>query len=198
MISLILILLGAYVIGSIPTGYIFGRLLFGIDVTQHGSGNIGATNVARVFGPQYFFLIFLIDATKAFAYLLFISSLGSDYTPAFLPQEIMLQMTGSMLLLGNAYSMFLGFTGGKGVATMCGVLYFIFPPLWFTWFAFCWAVLLTVTRKAYIGSIGATILLVVTYASVHGGLFSPHLYFLFFLLGWVVWRHKSNIERELA
>ncbi len=198
MINLIIILVGAYVVGSIPTGYLFGRLVFGVDVTQHGSGNIGATNIARVFGPRYFFVIFLIDAAKAFLYLLFVSSLGQNYLTTIVSQEIILQLTGIALLIGNAYSMFLGFTGGKGVATMCGILYFLFPPLWFTWFALCWAVLLMVTHRAYVGSIGATIVFVVSYASVHGGLFSPQLYFLFWLLGWIVWRHKSNLAVDRA
>lgn len=198
MMSLIIVLFGAYLVGSIPTGYIFGRWFFGVDVTQHGSGNIGATNVARVFGSQYFFMIFLIDAAKAFLYLWMVASVFSGDIAHILSPTLTLQLVGIMLLIGNAYSIFLGFTGGKGVATMCGVLYYLFPPFWFTWFALCWAVLLVTTRKAYLSSIGATVALVISYTAAYGGLFNDQLYFLFWLLGWIVWRHKSNIGRELA
>lgn len=197
MINLLVVIVGAYIVGSIPTGYLLGRFLFGIDITAHGSGNIGATNAARVFGPRYFFIVFFIDAAKAFLYLLALSLGDLSFPVAQLSHDMVVHLAAIALLIGNAYSPFLGFNGGKGVATLCGILYALFPPYWFTWFAICWAGLLATTRRAYVSSIGATLFLVVTYAGVYAGSWNHQLYFLFWLLAWVIWRHKRNIQQEL-
>lgn len=192
MITSIIVLIGAYLVGAIPTGYILCRRLFGIDITEHGSGNIGATNVARVLGSHFFFVVFLIDAAKAFLYLFLLLQFY------VLNNSVIFFCAAIMLLVGNAYSVFLNFSGGKGVATMCGIIYALFPPLCFTWFALSWLLLVGITRKAFLGSIGAAISLVIVYVFLQGSLFTYEFYFLCWLCVWIIWRHKSNIERELA
>lgn len=111
----------AYLIGSIPTGYLIARLHGVADIRNHGSGNIGATNVARSLGTGYFFVILLLDASKAFLLLSFLSKAGMS--------QPFLILAGASLLLGNAFSFFLGFKGGKGVATSLGILAALNPLL---------------------------------------------------------------------
>jgi len=111
----------AYLIGSIPTGYLVARFQGIADIRNHGSGNIGATNVARSLGKGYFFLILLLDAAIAFLLLYFLSKTGAS--------QPLLIIASAALILGNAYSCFLGFKGGKGVATSLGILLALNPLL---------------------------------------------------------------------
>ena len=97
----------AYLIGAIPTGYLIARLKGVRDIRQHGSGNIGATNVSRLLGIHYFFIIFFLDAGKAFLFM-------NTIKPYF-PIDYLYFFAG-ILLLGNTCSLFLRFRGGKGVA----------------------------------------------------------------------------------
>lgn len=121
LIKSIVILLGAYLVGSIPTGYVVGRLCGVSDIRQHGSGTIGATNVARILGKKFFPIIFLADVLKAAGYMALVSYLGISQ-PVFLS-------AACMLVLGNIYSIFLGGDGGKGVATSIGVFAVVQPLL---------------------------------------------------------------------
>src|ERR1700730_10712106 len=102
----------AYLVGAIPTGYIIAKLKGISDIRQHGSGNIGATNISRVLGKHYFFLIFFLDAGKAYLFLQLIK-------PYF--DFSYLCFFAGILLFGNGYSIFLRGTGGKGGATLCGL-----------------------------------------------------------------------------
>lgn len=103
----------SYLIGSIPTGYLITRFFAGIDVRLHGSGNIGATNVARLLGKKFFFLVLLLDACKSFVVLRFVQSQISS--------EHIVMFCALSLLLGNCYSIFLCGDGGKGGATLFGI-----------------------------------------------------------------------------
>jgi acyl phosphate:glycerol-3-phosphate acyltransferase len=117
----ILGILGAYLIGSIPSGFLIARARGVADIREHGSGNIGATNVARVLGAQYFFVVFFLDFFKAYAFIITLAHYGCS-------QDFLL-VAGGCLLLGNACSIFLNFRGGKGVATTFGILLAINPLL---------------------------------------------------------------------
>lgn len=109
-------LIAAYLVGSIPFGLIFGYLIKGVDIRRHGSRNIGATNAARVIGWKWFPLVLLLDAAKGagpcLAGELLRDSAGVDLA--------LLAAIGA--LLGHFYSVFIGFKGGKGVATGLGVV----------------------------------------------------------------------------
>ncbi len=116
-IKIILSLIAAYLIGSIPTAYIFARLLKGVDIRKLGSGNVGATNAFRVLGKLPGILILLIDIIKGFICPAFIADL------TILPQmELWRIILGVAAVAGHNWTIFLGFKGGKGMATSLGVL----------------------------------------------------------------------------
>ena len=117
-----LILLFCYLIGAIPTSFILVKLFLGSDIRTMGSGNSGATNTGRFLGKPGFFVVLLVDALKAYLALALAALLCAG-SPL-----IMLCATGAVYL-GNAYSPFIGFSGGKGVATSVGILVYLFP-LW--------------------------------------------------------------------
>ena len=132
---LFLFLVG-YIIGSISFGYLIARWRGITDIRLHGSGATGATNVARILGKRYFFIIFALDFLRAF-FTLFFASHFYHYNPLYLC------MLGIGLIVGNGWPIFLGFRGGKGVATALGVLAVLAPQLmivglliWFiVWYA---------------------------------------------------------------
>lgn len=117
----ILFTLGAFLLGSIPFGRLIGQWVTGIDITQRGSGNIGATNVARVIGVKWGILTLLLDGLKGFLPLFLFPLL-------FQESEIILALTGLSALLGHQYSVYLRFRGGKGFATALGVYLALSPP----------------------------------------------------------------------
>jgi glycerol-3-phosphate acyltransferase PlsY len=120
MYRLVLIAL-CYIVGALPTSYYLVWLKTKKDLRTLGSGNSGATNAARVLGPSAFFSIVCIDALKAYGILWFSQAQGLE--------SWWLLGAAAAVMLGNSYSVFLSFSGGKGVATGLGVLLFLFPPL---------------------------------------------------------------------
>lgn len=170
----------AYLIGAIPTGYLIAQLKGIADIRTHGSGNIGATNVSRFLGLHYFFLVFLLDAGKAFIFMRII-------TPYCEPQYQYL--FAALLLFGNGCSLFLRGSGGKGVATLCGLiaalnLYAVALLL------SIWIMLLAITRTVGIASVGAVIVLPIFAYTTHDTAF--FLFSLFAAL-WIIQTHRSNI-----
>ena len=125
----IALIVGAYLIGAIPFGLLIGRAR-GIDIRDHGSGNIGATNVGRVLGKQFFMLCFFCDALKGalptIAYGLVFHLLGAQAPPS--PAQLAWWLVAMVApVLGHMFSPFLGFKGGKGVATGLGAMLAVFP-----------------------------------------------------------------------
>lgn len=197
-IAIILALIGAYLVGSIPTGYWYALRFFGIDVTEYGSGNTGATNVARVLGNiKYFFLIFFIDAGKAIVTLWVVerytcSYVGLDY------QVVLLCSAAACLLIGNGFSIFLRGRGGKSVATLIGVIAFLYPWSVIAILLGTWGVVFALSRKVFIASMSAAIVATVTYwigARQHGYILGV---FLILATVWLIWRHSSNIKQFFA
>ena len=180
----IVFLFFAYLIGSIPTGYLFAKFFFGIDITHKGSGNIGASNVARVLGARYFILIFLIDAGKAFLTLYLAYHAVSQ-------EQMFILACALMLLLGNAYSLFLQFRGGKGVATVVGIIAFLLSPVWFSVFIGVWLAVLIMFKEAFIASLSAALYITFGYFFSYG--LTDTFYFFVFLCIWLVSRHQQNI-----
>jgi acyl phosphate:glycerol-3-phosphate acyltransferase len=123
-----LLTLAAYCIGSIPFGLITGRLK-GIDLRQHGSRNIGATNAGRVLGRKFFWIVFFLDMLKSFTPMLIASLLIARH-----PVETLTWVTytlwigiGLSAMLGHIFPPWLGFRGGKGVACSAGVVLGLWP-----------------------------------------------------------------------
>ncbi|NMB71320.1 MAG: glycerol-3-phosphate 1-O-acyltransferase PlsY, partial [Bacteroidales bacterium] len=118
----------AYLLGSIPSAVWAGRLFHGIDVREHGSGNAGATNVIRVLGWKTGVPVLIFDLAKGFlaAMLPKLFNLAPDGSAALVNLQI---FTGLMAIIGHVFPVFAGFRGGKGVASMFGILLAIHPPV---------------------------------------------------------------------
>lgn len=197
------ILLGAYLLGSIPTGYIAAKILKGIDIREHGSGSTGATNVLRTLGKGPGLLVLVVDMLKgvgaiALVYVTFIAASQNIIPPSvnanlWLPW--MVTLAGLAAVIGHSKSIWLGFSGGKSVATSLGVL------LAMSWqvglatvgvFACVLALSRIVSLSSIAGAIAVSLLMFL--------LNQPLPYILFGLAGglYVIWRHRSNIQRLIA
>lgn len=124
-LTIALLILGAYLLGSIPTAVWIGKAFYGIDVREFGSGNAGATNTFRVLGKKAGFPVLIIDVLKGSAAvaLAFLSPIAFE-NPDFVDLQLGL---GVAVLLGHIFPVFAGFRGGKGVATILGVVLCILP-----------------------------------------------------------------------
>lgn len=183
-----------YLVGSIPTGYLLGRAK-GLDIRQHGSGNIGATNVWRVMGWKWGLPAFIADVLKGFLPLFLLRTLGFAGDVSW-EVQLLLVVCGLAAIIGHNYTPWLGFKGGKGIATSAGVLAALMPPVLAVAFTL-WAILTLVTRYVSVGSIAAAASL-----APLAWFFYPGQWILFGLacLAGVlaIFRHKSNIGRLLA
>lgn len=196
MVNFLMALIIAYLIGSIPTGYLLGKWLKGIDLRQVGSGNPGATNVARVFGKGYGLLVLIIDALKGYIPARYFITLFNLNVPAGLHTLDLRLLLGVAAILGHIGSIFLKFRGGKGVATSSGVFLAVAPvPFLIT--ASISLTIIALTRYVSLGSIcGAIVLPVMTF------LILPKAKLVFyvsvFLAILVIYLHRSNIQRLLS
>ena len=193
----------SFAIGGIPFGWLFARFVKGIDLRKVGSGNIGATNASRLFegavSVAAFLFIFALDFGKGLCAALFGYKLGL-WLGADAGTEFLSVICGASAILGHVFTPYLGFKGGKGVATTLGVVTAFAP--WSSLAAVgTWGLLVGLTRYISLGSIGAMIAIPVAYV-IHFGdrTWKEGLgVFLFFiaLAGIVVWRHRENIVRIL-
>lgn len=115
----------SYLLGSVPTGYLIGRLCYGKDIRALGSGNIGATNVLRVFGPRPAVFCFIADPAKGFLSAWLLARLASRW--AGVPLEVAQVACGAAAIAGHNWPVFLRFRGGKGVNTSLGVFLAVAP-----------------------------------------------------------------------
>src|ERR1700759_667054 len=120
-----LVAVNGYLLGSIPSGYLISRLA-GIDIRQHGSGNIGATNVVRTLGKKYGYPVFLADLGKGLLAVLLAPQIGAACGTIASPDALKV-VAGVCVVLGNAFPVWLRFRGGKGVATSAGMLFGLIP-----------------------------------------------------------------------
>ncbi len=139
----------AYLLGSIPTSYVVAKLVAGIDLREHGSRNLGATNLSRVLGWRYAVPVGLFDALKGAIPVLWIApwSGSSPWLPVVL---------GAVAVLGHVYSVFVRFRGGKGVATAAGVVAAV-APLAFALSAAVWLLVVWTSGYVSLGSISAAL-----------------------------------------
>jgi glycerol-3-phosphate acyltransferase PlsY len=195
VVTLILIALLSYLMGSVPAGYIAGRFA-GIDIRRVGSGNIGATNVLRVLGKPYGYAVFLFDFCKGVGAVRMSILIINAAHPGNQESELVGIMAGVLCVLGHTYPVWLGFKGGKGVATSVGVLFGLMPAAALTVLA-VWFVTFQATKYVSVASIAAAVALPVTSAvMVHFGKAGmPLVYFSACLAVVIVWRHRSNVSR---
>lgn len=201
MVENFLYVAAAYLIGSIPFGYLAGRLN-GIDLREYGSHNIGATNAVRVLGKKWGIPVFLCDFLKGYLPLLFMKQhLGGDVA-TFSPEAMGWFLAVMFaLVLGHTFTCFLAFKGGKGVATTGGILFAISPLV-----GLCalgtWVLMMVLTRYVSLSSMaaGLAMMLAALYEfvccnsgmSVADGMLIGLLGLIFLL---VVYKHRTNIVR---
>ena len=124
MIVIFIVCVLAYLIGSIPTAYILGKVIKGIDIRNYGSGNVGATNVFRVIGKKWGVLALFLDIIKGtIPVLLLFNLIVEDFSTVLYAQLLI----GFFAVCGHNWTIFLKFKGGKGVATTAGVICAVFP-----------------------------------------------------------------------
>ncbi len=184
---LFLACVASYLIGSIPNGLIFGKLFWGVDLREHGSHNIGATNAWRTLGKGPGFLIFFLDFLKGVCGV-YLGSL-TDSSPTSLV------LGGLMAIVGHSCSLFLRFKGGKGVATGLGVIAMLMPKTTILIFLL-WFLLVYFTGYVSLGSVVAASF--VPFLAWWGH--EPEAYIVFGITAaiFVIYRHKTNIQRLLA
>lgn len=184
-------LAAAYLFGSIPFGLLVGFWIKGIDIRQHGSGNIGTTNVFRVVGKKWGLGVFFLDALKGYLGVLAACRLagqspGSAYSLA----------AAAIAIAGHAFPVWLSFKGGKGVATSLGV--FLAAASFPTWIAFgIWLIVFAITHIVSISSLIAAVifpLAVLYHVAAMGG--QPLLILVSVLLAaFIFYTHRANIQR---
>ena len=197
--KLIVIFIISYLIGSIPTGYIIVKLLKNIDIREVGSGSIGATNVKRVLGTKWFFIVMFLDALKGFLPVYFVihhynfHSFVNPENNVFYEIRGLSPVTAALaLLIGHSKSVFLTFTGGKSVATGVGTIFALsFPVGLIT--AVIWGIITYFTKYVSVGSIVAVSLTPILMRAVY-----PNDYYVLFTAicaVYVIIKHKDNIKR---
>ncbi len=182
----------AYLIGSIPTAYLACKAR-GVDIRTVGSGNVGATNAARVLGKAWGIAILLLDALKGFIPVIAVYIL-------FPPKEAalnLMMLSGLAAILGHVFPVWLSFKGGKGVATGLGVMLALVPEL--TGFA-ALVFLLTVgiTRYVSLGSILGAVSLLIFFLLFYAPKENPLLFgYLALVAAFVIYKHRANMKRLL-
>lgn len=183
----IALLLAAYLLGSVPFGYIIGRMR-GIDVRRYGSGNIGASNVMRILGVPAGILVLVLDALKGYIGVIAMRMAGYD------APELLL-LVGLCAVVGHTWSIFLRFRGGRGVATSLGVIIALAPAVAAVAFL-TWVVVLILTRYISLSSVVAGAVLPIAMILFK----QPGVYilggFIIFILD--VYRHVPNFQRLLT
>lgn len=179
----------AYLAGSIPSAYIAGRAR-GVDLRQHGSGNLGATNVVRVLGARIGAAVFIADFLKGFLPVYFLPLIADTLQP-----EVWALIYGASAILGHVKPIFLlGRGGGKGVATASGVFTALAPIPMFISMAL-WIVVFSISRYVSLASLcGAAVLPIAIYA-FHRDAQSPVFIASVIIAAFVFWTHRANIGR---
>ncbi len=196
MVTLATIVIASYLLGSIPFGYVAGRLA-GIDVRKAGSGNVGATNVVRVLGKRYGYPVFALDVLKGFGAVKISMLMASGRPPEWNSPEIFGIFAATSAVLGHVYPPWLKFKGGKGVATSAGALLALTPVATLIGVAI-WIIVFWLTRYVSLASVVATVALPIVILMIR----SPDensgkllVYSSLCVAALVIWRHRSNLSR---
>jgi glycerol-3-phosphate acyltransferase PlsY len=201
-ITPLLLLLSGYLLGSIPSGWLAGRCLAGLDIREHGSGSTGATNVLRVVGKGPALAVFLVDVLKGSAAVVLarvvlggsaLASAGSGWM-----LDAWVVAAGLAALAGHIWPLWLGWKGGKAVATGLGMLLGLAWPVGLA----CFGIFLTVLSLSRIVSLSSVVaalslplLMLGWFGS--GGLRPAYLALALLTTTLVIWRHRANLERLL-
>ncbi len=187
----VILLITAYLLGSIPSGLVIGKLFYKTDIRKHGSGNLGATNAFRVLGKKAGAFVTIFDIAKGTVATLLPLIFGIDngFDPLYF---------GLAAVIGHIYPVFAGFRGGKAVATSCGVMLAADPKM-ILFAAIVFFIVLKISKYVSLASMVAAL----------AGLFYGMIEFFFFDGGWqklglfalfsgfIIYRHRTNISRIL-
>jgi len=182
------VIAASYLIGSIPTGYLIVKLFTGLDIRTIGSGSTGATNVKRVMGKKWFFIVMLLDAFKGALPV----ALTAYYATVFVNIGLLPVISAICAILGHSKSVFLNFTGGKSVASGVGTL------LALNWqagliIACIWGIITWISKYVSLGSIVALAISPI----IMWFLNAPIAYILYAIIAaiYVIYLHRENIKR---
>ncbi|MBT2737658.1 glycerol-3-phosphate 1-O-acyltransferase PlsY [Neobacillus sp. C211] len=187
MVQIILVLVLAYLLGSIPSGLIIGKVFYKTDIRQHGSGNLGGTNTFRTLGVKAGMAVTLADILKG--------TLAASL-PYLFHVDVNPLMAGVLAVIGHTYPIFAGFRGGKAVATSGGVVLFYAPYMFITVLVIFFISLYLskyVSLSSMIAGITAVLFAIVTGIIREWDI--PLLIVVFLLASFVIYRHRANIKR---
>jgi glycerol-3-phosphate acyltransferase PlsY len=186
VLGFIVLMVLAYLAGSIPFGVVVGKLFYGVDVREHGSGNVGTTNVFRVLGKKAGAVVMVCDILKGYLPAAIAAALFTPWAAIFI---------AAAPVVGHMHSVFLKGKGGKGIATGAGVVLALVPLAFAIIFA-TWLVLIVVTKYVSIASLTAAVLVPVLTIWLDEPLPYEIAGVLVAILVW--WAHRGNIRRLLA
>ncbi len=176
----------AYILGSVPVGYLVGRL-HGTDVRDHGSGNIGTTNILRLFGTKWAIAVLLTDVGKGYLACALAGWMGVA------PEYVAL--AGVAAIAGHNWSLFLGFAGGKGAATTAGAFLYLTPialAIGLSVAGLFWLVTRYMSLGVILGVFAGTL-----WANLFSAYPTPYSLATLVAFIWILLRHRSNIGRLL-
>ncbi len=188
----------AFLLGSIPFGLLLGKIK-GIDIREHGSGNIGATNVFRTLGKGFGIPCLLLDFCKGFTPVL----LSEQFITQDTVGQSILVCTALGAILGHNYSPWIGFKGGKGIATSAGALAALMPPVALALLILIFLITTYITKYVSLGSIATAIALPLltfygsySHGKIADGTWNKPLFIFALLAGSLaIWKHRANISR---
>jgi glycerol-3-phosphate acyltransferase PlsY len=198
MLVFAVIAFGSYLLGSIPVGYLAGRVA-GVDIRTKGSGNIGATNVTRILGKRYGYPVFAIDFLKGLIAVRLSILLAERDQSVLLPADLSGIIAATCSVIGHSFPVWLGFKGGKGVATSAGALFGLVPVALLIGVVI-WAVIFGLTGYVSLASVTTAVtlpLMIFIVLSLGQADREALFYFSICLAALVVWRHRSNLSRLL-
>ena len=200
MILLLALLIISYLVGSIPSSIIMGRVTRGIDIRDYGSGNAGATNAFRVLGWKPALVVVVADMFKGWLAAALIAGLTFGGLLGEIPLDnppLSAILCGAAAVLGHTFTIFAGFKGGKGVGALAGMLIHLFPVAVLLGLA-VWILVLITTGYVGLGSVAAVSLFpLITYLR-YGTLDSTLGYFSLVITLFIWFTHRGNLARLLA
>jgi glycerol-3-phosphate acyltransferase PlsY len=196
MLTLAIVMGAGYLLGSIPFGYLAGRIA-GVDIQERGSGNIGATNVLRVLGRGFGYAVFLLDFLKGLGAVKISVLIATLMRQDWGSPEIFGIVAAASAVIGHCFPLWLKFRGGKGVATSAGALFGLMPFAMLIG-VIIWILIFWLTRYVSLASVVAAVALPLVIA-IMTQLNQRHGKALFYsslcITAVVIWRHRSNLCR---
>ena len=196
MLTLAVVVIGSYLLGSIPFGYLAGKI-GGIDIRKIGTGNIGATNVVRTLGKRYGYPVFVLDFLKGFGAVTISMAIAIGLRPELGSSEIFGILAAVAAVIGHSFPPWLKFRGGKGVSTSAGALFGLMPLATLI-AAVIWGSVFWFTRYVSVASVVTAIalpliiLIMTRLNQIHG---NALFYSSLCIAAFVIWRHHSNLSR---